>query len=212
MNFSTDRDLLVHEPEVFVNIPLAGQEPLRVSDGSITGTTLSSAGADFTAAQVDVGSVALVAGTAHEIVARVDANTLTVSKLRTRLADAAIAPGDGTGLEIIVRTFAPQAAVVHDVLLHMLGIDADNPDPSLSQDNIVSLSLMARLEALGTLHRLYSGAVALVGDNEELRRKSAEYHHRFNAGCRGASVWMDLDGDGNGDVRVQLGVTSMVRI
>ena len=110
MNFSTDHDLLLMEPQIFRDVPIAGQERLRVNDGIITGTTLSSISADFESAQVDAGGVALVAGTPHEVITRLDANTLSVSLSREGIDDAEIPPGDGSGLEIAIRTFAPQTA------------------------------------------------------------------------------------------------------
>ena len=73
MNFSTDRDLLALEPNVFNDVPLTSQRRLSVTDAAITGTTLASASADFVAAQVETGSVVLVNNNPLEVLARVDA-------------------------------------------------------------------------------------------------------------------------------------------
>jgi len=212
MNFSTDRDLLIIEPNVFSDVPLAAQQRVKVVDGVIAGTILTSISADFTAAQVDSGGVVLVAGVAHEVISRTDANTLVISLPRGSSADPAIPSGDGSGLEIVVRSYAPQASVVHDALMRLIGIDLDDPENKLTEDSIVSAGVIARLEALGTLERVYSAAAALVGDNEEIRRKARGYCSRFKSACRGATVLLDLDGDGFADVRRSLGVVWFSRV
>ncbi|MEZ6193973.1 MAG: hypothetical protein R3C45_22230, partial [Phycisphaerales bacterium] len=95
MNFSTDRDLLAIEPAVFEDVPFAAQKRLQVADASISGTTVTSASADFVSAQVDAGSVVLIAGLAFEVVSRTDANTIEVSLPRTHKTDPGIPGGDG---------------------------------------------------------------------------------------------------------------------
>jgi len=212
MNFSSDRDLLAYEPQVFTDVPFAAQQRVSVADGELGGTTLTSASADFAAAQVDAGDVVLIAGLAHEVLSRTDAHTLEVSLPRTNLTDAAIPSHGGTQLAVQVRTFAPQAAVVHDELLRLLRMDPDDPQPILTEDAIVSLSLMSRLEALGTLARLYAGGVAVIGDNAGLQRKEAEYRGRFREACAAAVVRLDTDGDGFADEQRRIGASRMERV
>jgi len=98
MNFSTDRDLILLEPNLFRDVPMLSQQRLGITDAIITATTLTSATADFVTAQVDGGSVVLVGEVAHEVVARIDANTLTISLPRTALTDSPIPSGDGSNL------------------------------------------------------------------------------------------------------------------
>ncbi|MEE9211375.1 MAG: hypothetical protein V3U29_01850 [Phycisphaeraceae bacterium] len=211
MNFSTDRDLLALEPNVFRDVPLLSQQRVSVTDAVVSGTTLTSATADFQAAGVDAGSVVLVSEVAHEVVARTDANTLTISLPRTSLIEASIPSGDGTNLAVVARTFAPQATLVHDVLLRLVGIDPNDPDSEITEDSIVSLGVLSRLEALGTLERVYSAALALAGDNSPLHEKTREYRRRFQAACASASVLIDLNGDGQADARRTLGVIRLRR-
>ncbi len=211
MNFSTDRDLLAHEPNVFDDVSIVSQRRLSLTDAAVSGTTLTSASADFEEAQVETGSVVVVDGVALEVMARVDANTLTVSMPRARLTDSAVPPGDGSGLSLIAMTFAPQAALVHDVLLRALGIDPNDEDAELTEDAIVSVGLMAHVETLGTLERVYSGAVAITGD-EELVRRAEMYRQRFRAAVERASVLLDTDGDGRADMRVEMATSRLVRV
>ena len=212
MNFSLDRDLLAWEPGVFRDVPFAAQERERVVDGELAGTTLSSVSADFEGAGVEAGSVVLVDRVAYEVMSREEGQTLTVSRPRARLADAALPGDDGEGLTVVARTFAPQAALVRDGLLRLLGIDPDATGLGLTADAVVSLSVMARLEAVGTLERVYSGAVALTGENEGLRAKADAYRRRFREAVAGASVLVDVDGDGYADERRHLGLVRLARV
>lgn len=216
MNFSTDRDLLVLEPHIFDDAPIAAQQRITAADAAVAGTTLTSASSDFVAAQVEPGSVVLIGQIAHEVLMRIDATTLAVSLPRARLADAAIPGPQGASLELIARTFAPQAAVVHDMLLNLLGIDAQDGDAQddarITEDDIVSLSVMARLEALATLERIYASAAAVAVDAEPMLRKAAEYRDRFNRSIRRATVLIDTNGDGRADRRWRLGDLRLVRV
>ncbi len=204
MNFSTDRDLLYYEPAVFNDVPFIAQQRVQLTDAAVSGATLSSATGDFVSAQVEAGSVVLVADTPLEVMQRHDLHTLTVSLLRHRLSDAAIPPSPGSGLTLIARTFAPQATLVHDALVAMLGLADDEP--------IVSLSVMARLEALGTLERVYASAVTLHGDQGALLHKAEYYRLRFRQAMERSTVLLDLDDDGVADVRRPLGVGALVRV
>lgn len=212
MNFSTDRDLLVLEPNLFWDVPMLSQQRVRVTDGVVSGTTLTSVTADFVGAQVDVGGVVMIGQVPHEVLGRTDAHTLTVSLLRDGPEDAAIPPQAGTGFEVVVRTFSPQAALVHDVLLRLVGIESDDPGTRVGEEAVLSQGVMANLEALGTLERVYSAARALVGDNGSVAAKAEEYRRRFHAACRAALVLLDLDGDGYADVRRELGVVCFSRV
>lgn len=212
MNFSSDRDLLAYEPTLFHDLPWAGQQRLRVTDASVNGTTLTSQAADFAAAGIGVGNVLVVDDRALEVLARNSATSLKVSLLRTHLTDDAIPPGDGSDLTASARTFEPQATLVHDQLVRMLGLEPDNPHPALTEQAIVSVSVMARLEALGTLQRLFNSAVALAGDNEALKHKATRYQAEFRHALTRATVLLDRDNDGRVDERRGFSTARLVRV
>lgn len=212
MTFSTDRDLLRLEPAIFNEVTFVSQERLHVTDGVVSGSTLTSVSADFEAAQVAAGDVVLIANVACEVIARVDASTLTVSLPRTDLTDAAIPPGDGSTLEVSVRTFALQATRVHDALLRTLGIDIDDANSPFDEDAIVSLSLLGELETLGTAAQAYHAAIAVGSDNDVLREKAANYRQRFEVATRAAVVLLDTDGDGVADAERRLGEIQLIRV
>lgn len=212
MNFSMDRDLLLYEPTLFNDVLWVSQQRLSVSDGEVAGTTLTSLSADFVAAGIEAGGVLLIDGVPVEVVERVDAMTLAVSRLRARTSDPLIGPGDGSALSVVCRTFAPQASLVCSSLLRMLGLDADDPDQPLDSEAVVSLSLMARLETLGTLERVFSSAAALTGDNDALLFKAAEYRRRLCEASARTPVQIDTTGDGLPDEKRYLGLGRLSRM
>lgn len=211
MNFSTDRDLLAYEPTVFNDVPFVSQQRLSVTDAEVTDATVFSVSADFVSAQVEAGSVVLIDARPFEVLARVDEATLTVSLPRTHTTDAAIPGGDGSSLPLIVRTFVPQAALVRDALLRMLGIDDSDPVNGLDEDAVVSLGAMARLEVLGTLERIYSSAAALTENNEYHLMKAGEYRRRFLAAAARSPIRVDTNGDGLPDEKRYLGLMQLTR-
>jgi len=211
MNFSTDRDLLAYEPTLFTDVPFVAQQRLSVTDAEVTGTAVFSITADFESAQVEPGGVVLIDRRPFEVLARTDEATLSVSLPRTHTTDPAIPGGDGTALPLIARTFAPQAALVGEALLRMLGIDDADPAHPLDEDAVVSLGAMARLETLGTLERIFSSAAALTGNNEHHLMKAAEYRRRFlNAAAR-SPIHIDTNGDGLPDEKRYLGLMRLTR-
>jgi hypothetical protein len=211
MNFASDRDLLAYEPTVFSDVPFVAQQRLSVADAEVTGTILFSLSADFVAAQAEAGSVVLIDGRPFEVLARVDEATLTVSLPRANTTDPAIPGGDGTSLPLTVRTFAPQAALVRDALLRMLGIDEADATNGLDEEAVVSLGAMARLEALGTLERVYSSAAALTGNNDLHLLKAGEYRRRFLAAAARSPIRVDTNGDGLPDEQRYLGLMRLTR-
>ncbi|XAL97944.1 hypothetical protein OT109_10065 [Phycisphaeraceae bacterium D3-23] len=211
MNFSTDRDLLAYEPTLFNDVPFVAQQRVSVADADVTGTTVFSITADFVAAQIGPGSVVLIDRRPFEVVTRIDEATLTVSLPRTVTSDPPIPGGDGTALSLIARTFAPQAALVREALLRMLGIDASDPDSTLDEESVVSLGAMARLEAQGTLERVYSSAAALTGNNEHHLLKAGEYRKRFLRSAAQSAIQIDTNADGLPDEKRYLGLMRMTR-
>jgi len=213
MNFSTDRDLLALEPTLFNDVAFPSQKRLEVTDGIASGSTLTSATANFITAQIEAGDVVLIANVPCEVIARVDANTLTVSKLRRSFAGDAIPPGNGSSLTVIHRTFEPQAKFVHDDLLRLLGIDPDGAG-TITEDAIVSLSVMRDLEALKTVAHVYESAVALGAEenNEVFTAKAVQFRQRYRLACRQSVVHLDLNGDGESDAWRDMSLIELLRV
>ncbi len=210
MSFSTDRDLLALEPRIFNDVPFVVQQRLQVNDGVMSHTTLSSVSADFAEARVEAGCVVLVNDVPHEVLARLDAHTLCVSLLRNTPADATIPSDSGFNMKIQARTFAPQANLVAATLLQLLGLD--DADATEAQARIVSLSVMRKLETLGTLWHIYQAAANLVADEPALWQKATQARQRYQGALDTAAIILDLDGDGRGDVCRHLGVAPLTRV
>jgi len=202
-NFITDADLLGYEPNVFNDLPFASQRKLHVTDAAVTGTTVTSATGGFIG--LTAGDVAMIEEVAHAVASITDDNTL-------ELAGAPVALSASVGLAMTVRTLEPQTALMHGELMRAVCIDVDDPDESLDETAIVSVGVMRRLEALGTLSRAYTAAVALVGDNRAITEKAAMYRQRFTQAMSGAQVLIDTDGDGRADTWRTPGVVRLTRV
>lgn len=207
LNFSTDSDLLAHEPNVFTDLPLAGQKRLAIGDAAVAGNTVTSQTGGFLL--LGEGDVVLLRDEAAADVPCVVREVSDDHTLELEHAPAGLAAT--TGLALIARTFEPQAELVHDELMRALGIDVDDPDESLDESSILSVGLMRKLEALGTLALAYGGAVAIGGDNEAIAAKAASYQRQFRAALNGARVLIDVDGDGRADVWRTPGIGRLVR-
>jgi hypothetical protein len=212
MNFSTDRDLLIYEPTLFQDVPWASQERAHVTDAVTSGTTLTSVNGDFASAAVGVGHVVMIDQTPYEVISRLSSTELKISRLRARLTDEALPVPPGSEQVAIVRTFEPQAAMLHEQLLHLLGLESERGSARVTEQAIISVSVMARLEALGTLERVFSGAAAMTGDNEALHRKATEYREQFAHALRRATILLDVDGDGRVDQRRSFSDPRLTRV
>ncbi|MBI1370305.1 MAG: hypothetical protein GC162_16850 [Planctomycetes bacterium] len=201
-NFSTDGDLLAYEPNVFAELPFASQRLLKVTDASVSGSIVTSETGGF--ASLGAGNVVMLEGNAYAVAVVTDDHTL-------ELTAAPVGLSATEDLTLIVPTMRPQAAVVHDELLRAVNIHMDDPAEELDEDAIVSVTLMKRLEAIGTLSRAYAGAIALVGDNKEINAKAERYRLRFTRALASAQVLIDTDGDGEADVWRSPGVARLVR-
>jgi len=206
--FATDADLLAIDPGVFIDLPLTGQEKLRIIDGALTDTALSSATGGFDA--LAAGDVAVIRSNASDVTAVAIASVEGPQTLT--LASRPIGLAATTGLTVVVRTFAPQAEATAAELLAAVGVDPADPDQPLDATAIVSTALMRRLEALGTLSRAYEAALRVGGGEESLREKGERYERRYRAGLRSARVLIDADGDGEAEVWRTPGVLGWRRV
>jgi hypothetical protein len=217
--FITDRDLLVLEPNLFRDVGWAGQRLLSAT-GSVSGTTLTVPGADFVALGVDAGHVAVLGANyeAVEVVQRLSATSLQVSRPRADAAGAAIAPSAGTGLAVVIGTFRPQIAIVHRQVLRMLGLgeagSALGGEAGLDESAVTNPGELALLEAAGTLHLVLgsAGAVGAVGGAGGAMARRAEHYREVFAAERGrTAARVDTNGDGVAEVTRYLNVVQLGR-
>jgi hypothetical protein len=206
-NFSTDADLLAHEPNVFFDLPFAAQRRLRITDGSLAGLILSSNTGGLSI--LTDGDVLVLSTSPQESVTAVVASALddqTVTLAGKPVISAT------SNLIVEARTFEPQITVVHEELMRAIGIDPDDSGELLDESTIVSVTLMRRLECLGTLSRAYAAAVSVTGDSAAISAKASAWRQRFQWALNSAQVLIDTDGDGEADVWRSPGIARLTRV
>lgn len=197
--FSQDRDLMVYEPGLLRDVAWVGQRRLSAT-GSVSGTTLTLASGSFTDAQVQAGQVVLFDGVALEIVSVESATTATVSLLRADAGGGAVAPIAASNRSVMIYDFSPQRAIVHRQVLAMLGIDSagDGSDGinGIDESMVTNPGALTRLECLGTLHLVYSGASAPGRGSDRFEQRVGLYLERYRRERESVVAMIDMDGDG----------------
>ena len=211
MVLTTDRDLLIHEPSVFVDASSIATSLLSAADGTVTGTRLTSAGSDFQAAGIDAGHVIVIGTQAIEVVTRVDPTNLDVSRPRATLTEVKIPPGDGTTLSIDVRTFGRIIAEVEAWILGALGIDPADPTLPLDETAILNPGDIQEAVALRTLAQVFAAASASNPTDASLADRAALYSLRAAEVRRQTKAVLDLDADGIADAIRHIDVVSLQR-
>ncbi len=212
MAFAGDRDLPAIEPNLFRDLAWLGQRLIK-GVGDVVGTTLTltSFDHDFDLVNVKAGSVVLIAGVAHEVLARTDATHVEVSKIRASVTDVVLPPDVGTDLEVLVYTFGPQLEIVHHEAMRLTGIEPSDPQASPGESDIVNPEALVLLEAYGALHLAYSAAGALSGRDSHLASRAAMYASLVGRERARVQVELDLDGDGRADATRRLNVVQLRR-
>ena len=210
--FAHDRDLLAIEPNVFNEVSWVGQRLVKgtgdLDDGVLTLATFDR---DFVVAGVDVGHVAVINNIAYEVIDRVSATEVEVSRCRASVDAAAVWPSDVTGASVEVRTFGPQVGMTHDLVLRLLGLESGEVVGSLGEGAVVNGASLSRVEALGALHLVYAAAGSLSGPGSALWERSEMYRRRFAAERQTAAARVDTDGDGVADATRRMNVVWFVR-
>lgn len=210
--FAHDRDLLAIEPNVFNEVSWIGQRLVKgtgdLDDGVLTLATFDR---DFVVAGVDVGHVAVINNIAYEIVERVSATEVAVSRCRASVDSAAVWPADAAGASVEVRTFGPQVGMTHDLVLRLLGVESAEIPGAVGEGAVVNGAALARVEALGALHLVYAAAGSLSGPGSALWERAEMYRRRFAAERQTAAARVDTDGDGVADATRRMNVVWLVR-
>jgi len=210
MSLITDRDLLLIEPSAFLHAAAAATKVLSAADAVIAGTTLSSASSDFVAGGITAGQVAVVAGEALEIVVRLSATSLTVSRAR-RPGDAVIAPAPGTGLALAVWTFNRLIDDVEARLLESMRIDPEDAAAPLDAGAILNAQAVGRLISLLVTEQAFKAAAAHAPTDESLAERAALHARRALSARHATLAVLDLDGDGIADATRRFNNCALLR-
>jgi hypothetical protein len=211
MALITDVDLLRIEPTLFTDTADVATVLHEATDGSLTGTTLTSPGSDFAARDVGAGRVAVLKGEPVEVVSRQGATQLTVSRPRPDDEAPLIDPTAGSALSITVPTFDRQIARIEAWLLASLGFDTTGVGLGVDPAAILNPDDLGRLIALETITRVLQAAAALDPTDESLKLRADVYLAERAAARLSTEVILDLDGDGTADATRRVNVVAMAR-
>lgn len=214
--FTSDRDLLMYEPRLFLDTVWVGQR-LVSTTGFVTSGVLVASGATFTTIGVMPGHVLNYRDASYEVVQVLGATQLGLSVPRASPEDPVILAPDSVNSSARIYTFRHQMLIVHEQILRMVGIEPElEPQPGealVTEASIVNPGALRRLEALGTLHLVFAAASAsgAVGEGSVLADKAAMYRERFAAERERVNVLIDMDGDGRPDAARRPTVMHLVR-
>jgi hypothetical protein len=212
MTMLTDRDLLLIEPSLFSSALGLATLLIDVTDGNVSGTSLTSAGSDFASMGIDAGHVAVIDGETTEVVERVSATELTVSLPRVTAEDPLIAPAPGSSLSVKVPTFGRQINLSRGWVLGSLGIEIDDEGLPLGDSILLNATEVEKLIALETIARLFHLAAALDPTDQSLAEMAAHYAGELTAARHRTQAVLDLDGDGVADASRRVSVATLIRI
>jgi hypothetical protein len=214
--FSSDRDLLLLEPNLFRDLGWSSQRLLQgtaaIADGVLT---LSAEDNDFEEAGIGQGHVAVVDGTAYEVLERLSPTTVALSRPRAAITDPPLPPSPVASKPVFVSTFRPQLAISHSVILRMLGIDPSDPavPGRITEDEITNPASLTLAESLHALATIYHAAClgSASGPAWSLWQRAQSYRDRFESERQRAAARIDLDGDGLPDATRRLNVIQLLR-
>lgn len=211
--FVQDRDLLPLEPSLFRDVFWLGQQLFR-GQAKVTGGELLVTEGDLVASGVQAGHVMLAGDLPLEIIEVTSSASAAVSLPRASSAAAVRPPADFDSRLCVVTTFAPQSALVHGQLLAMLELEPwrRELDPlSPGEDRILNAVDFVLIEALGTLHHVFSAAAAIPGPESIASLRAQMYRERFAQERWRVRACLDLDGDGLPDAVRSLNMAHLRR-
>ncbi len=209
--FTTDVDLLRRAPRIFLDCAGEATDVIAASDGALSGTTLASASSDFATAEIDAGSVIIVAEEPLEVVSRQSATALTISRPRASDEADSIAPGDASEQSITIRSFARLRDQVESVTLRSLGVGEAFAGVTIEPQMILNPAGLTEYLAARSVAMAYARASSAEPTDAALTMLAQHTAREAESLRQGLMIRLDLDGDGEPDVARRLGVISLRR-
>ncbi len=210
MTFSNDQHLLRFEPLLLTDIDWPEVAIIDLTDAVTTGTTLTSATADFEDAGVQPGMIGIL-GVANviEVISIDAAGQLTVSRPRANDEADVLPPGDGSSQALTIFSFEAIRTVVSQHIQDRLLGGSDE----LAAEQIVVNDQLKAAECLGVLSTIYRIAAedASSSNPDNQRLKATYYSQQFKQKLNQLRVSIDLDGDGVADGFRDLGNIRYIR-
>jgi len=205
ISFSNDADILKYEPMLFGELHLPWQVLAAGTDGTLSGTTFSAAGADFVSAQVLAGGVVYMRSGdgsldgVYEIVSVDSATELTVSVIRSDLDDDPISPPAGDDISYRISTFGPQASETAFQLTEYFGIRPGNPASDIDVESVLDTQALRRASVFAVISSVYA-MLAGKSKDENFWNKSLYYQRLFERARERCRFSVDAGLDGLADV------------
>jgi hypothetical protein len=215
-DFCQDRDLLAMEPGIFLSGSFAGQNILACEDGTIEGTTFSSASGDFQAASVEEGMVLCTyaatpsEGLAVEIVSVDSATELTVSVLRPDSQASPTPPPARSGLRFHIRTFKPQIRSISASLAEKLRSTAEVEGVQAAR--FADSTQLRLTTAHGVLAAVFVARAENAAESDANWIKAQHYRGEFARLQPQLRLALDADGDGTAEQTRALGNVTLRRV
>jgi hypothetical protein len=214
MYFCDDAELLAWEPGVFLEPAFAHQVLFKEAAGTVTGTALVMAAGVLGA--VEPGMVVRLTleddslTQLAEVVSVADATHATVSALRGRGSEAAVAPLTSGPVKVTVLSFRPQIAAVGDGLLSLVGVISDrDAEASPAYSDPVGFRPAA---VFGTLAAVFRTLAETSTATNITYSKKAFYEGLAQAARQALVATVDQDGDGVPETRVHSAVHQLERV
>jgi len=214
--FSNDADILKYEPVLFGELHLPSQVLASGTGAALSGTTLTAADADFTSSRIAAGGVIHLRSAdgaldgAYEIVSVDSATALTVSVIRSDVADTPIAPPAADGVAYRISTFAPQAAEAAFRLTEHFGIRPGDPTSEIAVDDIIDTEGLRRVSVFAVISAVYA-TWADQTDGESFWKKSLFYKQLSGNARQRCSLSVDLGSDAVADLTRLGGAIRLLR-
>ena len=205
VTFSNDADILKYEPILFGELHLPWQVLAAGTGASLSGTTLTTSGADFVASQVQASGVVYLQSAdgsldgVYEIVSVDSSTQLSISVLRADSTDTAVPPPAATDISYRISTFGPQAAEVGFQLTEYFGIRPGNPASDVDADDILDATVLRLASVFAVISSVYA-MLASKTKNQNYWNKSL-YYQKLSTKARGrCRLSIDVGADGLADV------------
>ena len=211
VSFSNDADILKYEPILFGELHLPWQVLAEGSGGTLSGTTFTAAGEDFTASQITAGGVVYLESDdklldgAYEIVSIDSQTQLTISVIRADSQCDAIAPPAAEDISYRISTFLPQENEVGFQLTEYFGIRPGNPASDYDVNDILDATVLRQVSVFVVISSVYAMLAGRAKD-DNYWKKSLYYRKLFNQAKARIRLSIDAGSDGVIDV-TQIGAS-----